>query len=226
MLASTSNANSLLSLRLSEAKVVEKVSANDNGGSIERLARGLAAGQEAAFRDFHGLYFARLYQFLLVVARGQEQEAQEALQQTMLRVLRYARVFDSEDAFWSWLKVLARSAARDAGRKEQRYVALLRNFALRRQIQVAPPQIPDESGQLFTALEESLSELPATERRLLEAKYVEGESVKELSAQSGLTEKAVESRLLRVRREVRQRLLGKLRNPQAQGRSPRHPATK
>ena len=213
MLASTSNVNSLLSLRLSEANVVEEISANDNGGSIERLTRGLAAGQEAAFHDFHGLYFARLYQFLLVVARGQEQEAQEALQQTMLRVLRYARVFDSEDAFWSWLEVLARSAARDAGRKEQRYTALLRNFALRRQIQVAPPQMPDERCQLFAALEESLGELPATERRLLEAKYVQGESVKDLSAQSGLTEKAVESRLLRLRREVRQRVLGKLGNP-------------
>ena len=39
----------------------------------------MAAGDEEAFREFHAHYFDRLYRFLLVVARGQEHEAQEAL---------------------------------------------------------------------------------------------------------------------------------------------------
>lgn len=189
---------------------MEQVSTNDTGGSIERLTRGLAGGDEEAFHDFHTRYFDRLYQFLLVVTRGQDGEAQEALQQTLLRVVRYARVFHSEDVFWSWLKMVARSTARDAGRKQQRYAALLRDFALRWQAHLEPPQTPDDGDRLNTALEESLNELDAPERQLLQAKYVEGKTVKELAAESGLTEKALESRLLRLRRDLRQRVLNKL----------------
>src|SRR5712672_86920 len=122
MPASIPNLNPLLALRLTGTRTV------GNPATIAALTRSLAAGEEAAFREFHALYFDRLYQFLLVIARGQEHEAQEALQQTLLRVLRYVRVFESEEIFWSWLKVLARSAARDAGRKQQRYAMLLQQF--------------------------------------------------------------------------------------------------
>ena len=56
-------------------------------------------------------YFDRLYQFLLVVTSGRDDEAQEALQQTLLRVVKYVRAQESEEMFWSWLKAVARSAA-------------------------------------------------------------------------------------------------------------------
>jgi len=172
------------------------------------MTQGLAAGDEGVFREFHAAYFDRLYEFLLVVARGQEDEAQEALQQTLLRVLRYARVFESEEVFWSWLKVLARSASRDAGRKRHRYWALLERFALFRRTEIQAPQVPQEDS-LRATLEEGLEELEATDRRLIEGKYLDGATVKELGAQTGLSDKAVESRLVRLRRQLRERLRGK-----------------
>ena len=179
---------------------------------VLRLTRGLAARDENAFREFHQLYFDRLYQFLLVVARGEEHEAKDALQETLLRVLRYARPFDTEDAFWSWLKVVARSAARDAGRKQSRYGSLLRNFALRRRDDVPAPG-PDEHERLRGILEECLLELDPADRELIEGKYLAEATIRELSSQTGLTDKTVESRLLRLRRELRGRLLKKLRAP-------------
>jgi RNA polymerase sigma factor (sigma-70 family) len=60
---------------------------------------------------------------------------------------------------------------------------------------------------------ETLDELPPEDRRLVEGKYIEGAAVKELSSQTGLTDKAVESRLLRLRRHLRERLLKKLHEP-------------
>ncbi len=179
---------------------------------VAHLTRRLVAGEEAAFREFHAQYFDRLYQFLLVVARGQEHEAQEALQQTLLRVLRYVRVFESEETFWSWLKMLARSAARDAGRKQHRYGVLLQQFALHGR-DFADEVAPRENNQLGIILEESLNELAPNDRHLVEGKYLEAASVKELSANTGLTEKAVESRLLRLRRQLRERIINKLRSP-------------
>jgi RNA polymerase sigma-70 factor, ECF subfamily len=181
-------------------------------GAIVLLTRRLAAGDEEAFREFHARYFDRLYQFLLVVERGHEDQTREALQQTLLRVVRHARVFESEEAFWGWLKVLARSAARDAGRKERRYLGLLQKFAFLVREQPANVPAGDESF-LGGAMEDCLAELEADDRRLLEGKYAEGATVKELSEETGLTEKAVESRLTRLRRNLRERLLNKLHAP-------------
>ena len=179
---------------------------------IALLTRALKAGSEEAFREFHARYFERLYRFLLVVARGQEQEAQDALQQTFVRVVKHVRVFESEDVFWSWLKVVARSAARDGGRKEQRYSALLGHFAMRLKLE-RPEPTPSEEDGLQGALQESMAELPADERALLEAKYLQGLTVKEISLSEQVTEKTIESRLGRARRILRDNLLKKLSCP-------------
>jgi RNA polymerase sigma-70 factor (ECF subfamily) len=190
-------------------------------GDVAALTRRLAAHEEAAFREFHARYFDRLYQFLLIVARGQEQEAQEALQETMLRVARRACAFDDEGQFWCWLKTVARNAARDGGRRENRYRALLENFFTRKVATTAEPN--DEEARLKTLLDETLDELSPNERRLVEGKYLDGSAVKELSADTGLTERAVESRLLRLRRQLRERLLKNSTNHETAKRKPLAP---
>jgi RNA polymerase sigma-70 factor (ECF subfamily) len=203
----------LLSFRFTRSTTAAEVAIPESTRSqVAVLTRCLAAGDEAAFRQFHAQYFDRLYQFQLVLARGHEHEAQEALQETLLRVVRYVRVFEREEVFWSWLKTVARSAARDAGRKQQRYCNLLERFACFWRNSSGPPAGP-EPDVLRSILDESLDELPPADRRLLEAKYLDGAAVKELSAETGLTDKAVESRLLRLRRQLRERLLKKLHEP-------------
>jgi len=187
---------------------VAEIPANNSAAHIATLTAGIRAGNEDAFRTFHQLYFDRLYQFLLVVARGKEDEARDALQETLLRVIRYPRKFDNEEAFWNWLKVVARNAARDAGRKRHRYLNLLQKFALHSETHF--PNAPTNPS-LGDLLEESLEELPADDRQLIEAKYLEGASVRELAANTGLTEKAVESLLLRLRQRIREFILKKLR---------------
>jgi RNA polymerase sigma factor (sigma-70 family) len=172
------------------------------------LTQRLAKGEEAAFREFHESYFDPLYRFLLVVTRGQEHPAQEALQETLLRVARYVRVFDSEAVFWSWLKMVARSAARDAGRKQRRYAAMLERFTrftgLWRQ---SPVQHSGDEHLLQEKLADALNQLAPGDRQLIEEKYLVGASTRELAAMTGLSEKAVESRLLRLRRLLRAELL-------------------
>lgn len=206
-------ANALLLLRLTETKTAEVTSTPETApGSVAKLTRRLAAGEEAAFREFHELYFNRLYQFLLVVTRGQEQEAQDALQETLLRVVRYVRRFESDEVFWSWLKVVARTAARDGGRQRRRYFHLLQNFARRRRNDDHESLATDDN-RLSALLDESLEELDPPDRRLLAGKYLDGETIKELAALTGLTDKAVESRLGRLRRRVRELMLKKLRSP-------------
>jgi RNA polymerase sigma-70 factor (ECF subfamily) len=175
-----------------------------------RLTRGLAAGEEEAFREFHRRYFNPLFRCLLVLTRGQEHEAEEALQETLCRVAKYARPFVREEVFWCWLMAVARSAARDAGRKRRRYRLLLQHYALR--WLPAQPAVADEADDLLAeGLRACLAALPAADRALVEAKYLRARNVRDLAHETGLTEKAVESRLRRLRRLLREQLLRRLR---------------
>lgn len=206
-------ANQLLPLRLNKLTLVGNPATSGAADTATALlTRRLAAGEEEAFREFHRLYFDRLYHFLLAVTGGREEDAREALQETLLRLLRRRKVFSEEEVFWCWLKAVARNAARDGHRKHRRYVALLQAFALRRARNPDEPDGGDES-RLGALLEESLHELEPADRVLIENKYLDGESVRELSALAGLSEKAVESRLLRLRRHLRARILAKLQTP-------------
>lgn len=187
--------------------------ARPSAGSIPDLTRRLSGGEEAAFEEFHALYFDRIYEFALVLSRGDEHESRAITQDTLLRVARRARAFSDEAAFWNWLKAIARNSARDGGRKRLRYFSLLRRFSFQWNAPTLPPDAAEEN-RLPVLLEESLHELEPGERELLCAKYLRGASVKQLSAESGLTPKAVESRLLRLRRALRNTILRKLRDPE------------
>jgi RNA polymerase sigma factor (sigma-70 family) len=186
------------------------------GGEVLRLTTALAAGDEEAFRKFHASYFDRLHRYLLVVMRGDEEAARDALQETFTRVARHARPFEAEEKFWSWLTVLARSAAADAGRKRRSYWRLLTNYALSWMPSQAIQSETDGADEhLQSLLLEGLGGLRGEDRALIEGKYLRGASVRELAAQSNLTEKAVESRLARARRQLREQLFQRLKNEEA-----------
>jgi len=127
-----------------------------------------------------------------------------------LRVARHARKFDDEEILWGWLKAVARNVARDGGRQQRRYRALLEKFALFRP---AAPKPHDDESRLSALLDETLATLDAADRALVTGKYLRGDTVAELDAQTSLTPKAVESRLLRLRRALGETLLKKLHSP-------------
>ena len=177
---------------------------------IALLTARMARQDEAAYRQFYARYFDRLLRYLLVVTGGREEAARDALQATMLRIVRHARRFDSEEIFWSWLTVLARSSVVDAERKRKRYFAVLDRFLN----SAPPPHVPSPTGaddRFMTLLENNLSGLAAEDRQLIECKYFESQSVREIAGKTGATEKAVESRLARIRRQLKESILNQLR---------------
>jgi len=175
---------------------------------VPALTARMARGDEAAFREFFQVYFHRLLRYLLVVTAGREDIAREALQLTFVRVARHVRRFESEAAFWNWLTVLARSAFVDETRKQTRHWNLLERF-----FQERPPEIenPDADREFWRLVKDEMAALPEDERVLLEQKYFAGEAVRDLAEERKLTEKALESRLLRIRRKLRAAVLERLR---------------
>jgi RNA polymerase sigma-70 factor (ECF subfamily) len=178
---------------------------------IQALTRALARGDEAAFREFFDAYYGRLLRYLLVVTGGNEHAAREALQAAMIRVARHVKPFDAEEKFWSWLTVLARTALADETRKHRRYFVFLERFIRQREPEPSALDNGEADEQLRTLLESKLTALPAEERQLVEQKYLLRQSVRAIADGQQTTEKAVESRLSRVRRKLKDAVLAELK---------------
>ena len=120
-------------------------------------------------------YFDRLLRYLLVVCRGDEHAARESLQAALVKIVRHVRHFDREEAWWSWLTVVARSCVVDAARRHSRYRALLARYArfFSPTSSFTPPSSTED--RLPDLLEECLGTLPVAERALLAAKYDDGQ---------------------------------------------------
>jgi RNA polymerase sigma-70 factor, ECF subfamily len=179
---------------------------------IAGLTRRMAEGDESAYRPFYDAYFHRLSRYLLVVTSGDEDAAREALQATLVRVVRHIKPFPDESVFWSWLTILARSALSDQTRKRRRYLACLDRFRQHAHIQHAVRDDGDSDARLLASLDRGLAALPEEERELVEQKYFARQSVREIAAELQASEKAVESRLVRIRRKLKEAVLDELRH--------------
>jgi RNA polymerase sigma-70 factor (ECF subfamily) len=180
--------------------------------AVAALTRAMAGGDETAYRIFYDAYFDRLLRYLLVVTGGNEEAAREALQLALVRVVRHVKVFETETIFWSWLTVLARSALADESRKRRRYFSFLEKFTRHQETGPSVMDNGEADEQLRALLARKLIALPDDERQLIEQKYILRQSVREIADGQQTTEKAVESRLSRVRRKLKDAVLAELKN--------------
>src|SRR5215510_10332408 len=63
---------------------------------VPSMTARMAAGDEAAFKDFYECYCDRLFRYLLVLTRGNEDLARDLLQTTMTKIVRSGREFRNE----------------------------------------------------------------------------------------------------------------------------------
>jgi len=179
---------------------------------VAEVTSRMVKGDEMAYRLFYDEYYDGLRRYLFVVTAGHEDAARDALQSALLRVVKHIRTFSDENEFWSWLTVLAKTAFFDQTRKRKRYWSFLERFTRHTEIEESLDTRADSDAQLVTLLEQSLTTLPADEKQLIESKYLEGASVREIAEDFQTTEKAVESRLVRIRRKLKASLLENLKH--------------
>ena len=166
----------------------------------------MAQGDETAYRAFYDAYFERLYRYLLVVTSGDEEATREALQSALVRVVRHIKVFPARpySGAGSPSSPGAPSATRPAsdGATSPSWSGSPGTAA-----QQAAADDPEADAKLAALLENNLGALPFDERRLLEAKYFERRSVHEIAGDLSLSEKAVDSRLVRIRQKLKAAIL-------------------
>ena len=178
-----------------------------------RITAAIQKGNEAAFQTFYEQYCDRLFRYLLVVTSGNEDLSRELMQTTMTKVVRAMKPIADERAFWSWLSTIARNAFLDVCRKSRRQPRLVPLSASEKEV-IAPlaPTPAEEDLPLMQALDDCLGALEPGERQLIEAFYFSHDSQQTIAQRDHTTPKAVESRLARIRRKLRENILRQLRH--------------
>ena len=159
--------------------------------------RAPAGSRQDAFRILVERYQRRVFAVCLR-ALGSAQDAEEATQETFVRLARGARTFRGDAQLSTWLYRVARNVCTDEIRRQARRpstpVTDITPFADR-------DPAPDETALVDTtdAVGRALASLDETSRRLLLLVAVDGLSYQEAAEAAGLAVGTVKSRVSRAR---------------------------
>jgi RNA polymerase sigma-70 factor (ECF subfamily) len=185
----------------------------------DRLDMGrLAAGQDSALNALMERHAGKLHHYLLRSLQN-EAEAADLAQETFVRVYQNRHRFKRDASFSTWLYAIASNLVRDRFRWRQRH----RKISLDDTRQpdggdlheALPEQGPDPSERLQTeeqaqAVRQAVAGLPEDLRLPLILAEYEGKSQAEIAGILDCTVKAVEMRVYRARKLLRQALAGLL----------------
>jgi RNA polymerase sigma-70 factor (ECF subfamily) len=176
----------------------------------KRLVKRLLAGDQRAFDRFFEDNFARLYRFAMVRLSDDPEGAREVVQLVLTRAVRKMHTYRAESALFTWLCAICRNEISDWLSKQGRYrdhIVLVEDFP---EIQAAVDSFqaplqdsPERHYQRVEALrliQVALDRLPANYGNVLEWKYVEGHSVKEIATRLEIGTEATQSLLARAKR--------------------------
>jgi RNA polymerase sigma-70 factor (ECF subfamily) len=178
------------------AKAEGSIEACSENAELAALTRAMVRGEEAAWVRFHRDYSGRIHRYALVLLKGDVEAADEVLQVTFTRLARHIREFSDEAMLWHWITRLTRTVVIDEWRKRGRREESLRELA-------REPVVENEANDWPELVQQALAQMEMPERELLQRKYLEGESVREIAQAGDDSEKAVESRITRARVRLR-----------------------
>jgi RNA polymerase sigma-70 factor (ECF subfamily) len=181
-------------------------------------------GDAAAVRRLAATVLQPLYSFCLYRVGRNPHLCEEVVQETMLKAIRQLKHYEPERAnnnIFPWLTGLARNEIQRLLSREKA-AASLQTLWLRMDQELlaicsrleAEPLADEvlrreETRELVNA---TMSQLEPHYREALEAKYLDGKSVRDMASACNLSEKAMESQLTRARKAFRATFLALSRN--------------
>ena len=172
----------------------------DDGYSEQALREAVLAGNQAAWRALYERHFAALYGYAFHRAGRDADRTDEIVQETWLVAVRRIADFDpGRGAFDGWLKGIADHVLQSQRRRWQRD-----HSADGRAVSERTGPGADDGAETRELLALALTALPASYQAVLQAKYQEQLTVREIADRLGHTAKAVESLLSRARAAFRE----------------------
>ena len=178
------------------------------------LTRRMLGGEERAFTEFFDGYCPRLYRFALARLRGDEDAAEEVVQNTLCKAIAGLKAYRGEAALFTWLCTICR---REIGAHYRTFQEASREIGLLEdspEIRAALESLAGSDAEdpesrlrrveMARLVQVVLDCLPSLYGDALEWKYIHGWSVNQIAQRMNLGPKAAESLLTRARQAFRE----------------------
>lgn len=172
---------------------------------IKRCQSGCREALDSLYREYRPnvLHIARKIM-------GNEQDAEDAVQEVFERVLDRIGQFRYEASFSSWLRVLAKNVCRDILRRKGRHPTQSLDSLCElneTEITAKSSSISQEEElimkELLENLHEKIDRLKEKHRKLIILRYIDGLSYRKIAQLLGCSESQVKSRLHQARKKLR-----------------------
>lgn len=173
----------------------------------DELVRAMKARGKDALEEFQTAY-TPLIRYIIAPILPNEADREECLNDVLLRAWESIGAYDPHRAaLTTWLTVLARNAALNRRRDN----AKQRESALLDETMPDPAGSPEQlllQKERERAVQTAISALPPKDKSLFYRKYYYYQSTAQIAAELGLSERAVEGRLYRIRKRLQKELGG------------------
>jgi RNA polymerase sigma-70 factor (ECF subfamily) len=178
------------------------------------LSRRILNGDSQAFQALFDRFFPRLYRFALSRLDGDREQARELVQMTFCKAFERLDSYRGESSLYGWFCQICRNVIADRGRhrsREREHFAIPDEDATLEQLleSLRAPAADEPDSRLWRMelvhlIQAALDCLPGHYGDVLEWKYVDGLSVKEIGDRLAIGPKAAESYLTRARGAFRE----------------------
>jgi RNA polymerase sigma-70 factor (ECF subfamily) len=186
-----------------------------NGGlnnmSEEFLVSAAKSGDAVAFAELSAGHCNKIQRRIYRIVKNW-QDAEDVLQESLMRAFLHLKDFEEKASFSSWLTRIAINSALMSLRKKRRYVETSMDvMSADREVEYQwEPKDPAENPEAHFSRRErerllngAIQELPPKLRQVVQLKVIEGRSGEEVSQALGITASAAKSRLARARTVLR-----------------------
>lgn len=174
----------------------------------------LKNGDRAEFAKLVDMFSGQIYRLAMKIT-GNEQDAEDVLQQTFIKTYKHIHTFEGRSTISTWLYRVASNEALMILRRDKKEISIDRDDEddseeYARPLELADwSQLPESEFQTAEAHEKlnaAIGTLPPKLRSVFVLRDIEGISIRETAQALEITETAVKTRLLRARLQLREKL--------------------
>lgn len=169
----------------------------------EALVKSLADGDKQALAELMKRYRRKALNFAYRYV-GNFDDAEDAAQDSFVKVYQFAGRFDNRSTFAGWFYSILINCCRDRLRQKKRFGLFTKE--LEQEMVIANPDLNDELSEQAKMLHKALQKLAPDKREILTLRLSEELSYEEMSKTLGISIGTVMSRLFRAKKDLEKML--------------------
>lgn len=173
--------------------------------SDEQLIKEIECANEAAFNLLYERYSTKLFRYFFRLLGNDRSKAEDFLQELFIKVLNNAHAFSAAQKASTWLYTIATNMCKNEWRNTENRQRLMRQFeAWEHQSKSVLDKL--ESNNLTQILDKLMSQLEEEEHLVLQLRFQQELSIKEIAAIMNIPEGTVKSKLFYLLKRIAKQL--------------------